>query len=307
MEGWSVAFELAELGSLGSGSDEVPVLVTSQLGSVPARQLDPGFTGDAMELLEPTRYQALNAAAVMAASAGDKAAQARFGPPYRHPQKIWGIGLNYRDHAQDLAAPEPDEPASFIKANHTIIGPNDPIVIPWQSGRVTAEAELGIVIGRYCRNVAEEDALDYVFGVCPILDQTAEDILLRNPRFLTRAKNFPTFFSFGPTIIPLPKVLARYRELADIEVSTVLNDQVVRANRVGNMLFSVATLISFHSQVMPLFPGDIISTGTPGAVPVRAGDIVECRLGTLATLRNPVVAEPGSEMRPRHTNSESGD
>jgi len=306
MEGWFVAFELAELGCLGYGSEEVPVLVTTQLGPVPARQFDRDFAGDAMELLEPTRYEALNAAAALAAPAGAMA-PGRLGPPYRHPHKIWGIGLNYRDHAQDLAAPEPDEPASFIKANHTIIGPGDPIVIPWQSDRVTAEAELGIVIGRYCRNVAEEDALDYVFGVCPILDQTAEDILRRNPRFLTRAKNFPTFFSFGPTIIPLPKVLARCRSLADIEVSTVLNNQVARTNRVGNMLFSVPLLISFHSQVMPLFPGDIISTGTPGAVPVRAGDVVECRLGTLATLRNPVAAQPESELGPRHTDSESGD
>ena len=124
------------------------------------------------------------------------------------------------------------------------------------------------------------------------MDQTAEDILRRNPRFLTRAKNFPTFFSFGPTIIPLAAVLAEYESLSAIEVSTILNGQALRTNLVGDMIFSVATLISFQSQVMPHFPGDIISTGTPGAVVLRDGDVVECRLGRLATLSNPVVREP---------------
>ena len=78
---------------------------------------------------------------------------------------IWGIGLNYVDHAADLSETAPDEPASFIKGDHTIIGPGDDIPLPTQSERTTAEAELGLVIGRYCRNVSEEEALDHVFGV----------------------------------------------------------------------------------------------------------------------------------------------
>jgi len=282
--------EMAEVGSLRQGPEELAVLVTSRAGAVPVRTLQPDWHGDAMGLLMDANYQRLNAAVADIISPQTLPTPGQMSPPYRHPRKIWGIGLNYRDHAQDLAAPVPDEPASFLKADHTIVGPDDTIIIPWQSERVTAEAELGIVIGRCCRNVSEEDALEYVFGVCPILDQTAEDILLRNPRFLTRAKNFPTFFSFGPTIIPLPRVLADHNSLADVQVSTVLNGEVMRSNRVGNMLFSVATLISFHSQVMPLFPGDIIATGTPGAVPIQAGDVVECQLEGLASLRNFVAA-----------------
>jgi 2-keto-4-pentenoate hydratase/2-oxohepta-3-ene-1,7-dioic acid hydratase in catechol pathway len=101
------------------------------------------------------------------------------------------------DHASDLAERIPTEPASFMKGDHTIIGPGDPIPVPSQSNRTTAEAELGLVIGRECYQVEEDVALDYVAGVCPVLDQTAEDILERNPRFLTRSKNFPGFFSFG--------------------------------------------------------------------------------------------------------------
>ena len=301
-----MASERPELGAVHDGSAEVPVLSTPQAGPILVCNLDPAFPGDAMDLLGAEPYARLSEAFARVAQQGTSVVRGRMAPPYRHPPKIWGIGLNYQDHAKDLSAPTPDEPASFMKANHTIIGPDDPIILPWQSQRVTAEAELGVVIGRYCRNVSEQDALSYVFGVCPILDQTAEDILRRNPRFLTRAKNFPTFFSFGPTVIPMATVLAGYPSLAEIEVSTVLNGEVLRTNVVGNMIFQVAMLISFHSHVMPLFPGDIISTGTPGAVPIEDGDVVECRLGTLATLRNPVIRDPMSGDADPSTHVHSG-
>lgn len=216
--------------------------------------------------------------------------EVRFAAPYLHPRKIWGIGLNYVDHAADLSESVPEEPASFMKGDHTIIGPGEPIPVPWQSERTTVEAELGLVIGRYCRNVSEADALDYVFGVCPILDQTAEDILQRNPRFLTRSKNFPGFFSFGPEIVPLDEVLDEDRSLAGIEVSTVVNGHVHTTNTVSRMRYSPEHLVSFHSAVMPLFPGDIIATGTPGAVHVSPGDVAECRIPGVGVLSNPVVA-----------------
>jgi 2-keto-4-pentenoate hydratase/2-oxohepta-3-ene-1,7-dioic acid hydratase in catechol pathway len=212
--------------------------------------------------------------------------------PYRRPRMIWGIGLNYREHAADLSETAPaEEPASFIKGDHTVIGPGEPIPVPWQSQRVTAEAELGLVMGRECRNVSEADALAHVWGVVPILDQTAEDILARNPRYLTRSKNFPGFFAFGPAITPIGEVLERFGEMGRIEVSTVHNGAVHRSNTVSNMTFGPERLISFHSQVMPLYPGDIISTGTPGAVRISPGDVVECRIDGVGTLSNPVVAQ----------------
>src|SRR5690606_7242321 len=108
----------------------------------------------------------------------------------------------------------------FIKADHTIIGPGEPIPIPAQSERTTSEAELGLVIGRTCRNVAPQDALNYVLGAVNVLDQTAEDILQRNPRYLTRAKNFPGFFSFGPVIAPLSEVAAEAGGLEEVAVTT---------------------------------------------------------------------------------------
>ncbi len=123
-----------------------------------------------------------------------------------------------------------------------------------------------------------------------ILDQTAEDILQRNPRFLTRSKNFPGFFSFGPQIVPMAEVLDRFGEISEVEVSTVVNGDESRTNTVAHMKYSPAFLVAFHSAVMPLFPGDVISTGTPGAIHIRAGDVAECRIPGIGGLLNPVVA-----------------
>ncbi|MFD0663199.1 fumarylacetoacetate hydrolase family protein [Thermocatellispora tengchongensis] len=214
-----------------------------------------------------------------------------FTAPYRRPRKIWGIGLNYREHAADLSESAPDQPASFMKGDHTIVGPDEPIVIPRQSTRTTVEAELGIVIGRYCRDVPEEEALDYVWGVTTVLDQTAEDILQLNPRYLTRAKNFPTFFCFGPELVPMSEVRERFGSLEEIEVTTVVNGHRRRSNIVAHMMHRPASLVGFHSQMMPLFPGDIISTGTPGAIVVADGDIAEAVIPGIGHLKNSVRAE----------------
>ena len=211
-----------------------------------------------------------------------------FGPLYRHPRKIWGIGLNYKDHAADLNAPYPTEPASFMKGDNTIIGPGDAIELPAESERVTAEAELGVVIGRECRFIREEEVPSCIAGYCLIIDMTAEDILQRNPRFLTRAKNFDTFFSFGPHLITPDEVL----DVERLQVGTWKNGEVHRENVVANMAFPPHYLVAFHSNVMTLFPGDIISTGTPGAVVIEPGDIAECRIEGLGALANPVRRTP---------------
>lgn len=211
-----------------------------------------------------------------------------YGPLYRHPRKILGIGLNYRDHAADLNAPYPTEPASFMKCDNTIIGPGDTIELPPQSERVTAEAEIGVIIGRQCRFVSEERAPEYVAGYCLILDMTAEDILQKNPRFLTRSKNFDTFFSFGPELITVDEV----PDVLKVKVGTYNNGRLHRENVVANMAFPPFYLVSFHSHVATLYPGDIISTGTPGAVVIGDGDAAECRIEGLGTLSNPVRRRP---------------
>jgi 2-keto-4-pentenoate hydratase/2-oxohepta-3-ene-1,7-dioic acid hydratase in catechol pathway len=213
-----------------------------------------------------------------------------YGPLYRHPSKIWGIGLNYVEHAADLSERAPStEPASFMKPDTTIIGPGEKIVLPPQSERVTAEAELGVVIGRITRDVEEDEALAHVAGFTTVIDMTAEDILQRNPRYLTRSKSFDTFFSFGPQLITTAEVLDGRTGLGELSVGTWINGALHRENVVGNMTFSPEFLVSFHSKVMTLLPGDIISTGTPGAVVISDGDVAGCRIDGFPELSNPVV------------------
>ncbi|SNR55640.1 fumarylacetoacetate hydrolase family protein [Blastococcus mobilis] len=208
-----------------------------------------------------------------------------YAPLYRRPRKIWGIGLNYVEHAADLSATAPStEPASFLKPDTAIIGPGEAIRIPPQSQRTTAEGELGVIIGRECKNVDEADAPGVVAGFTTVVDMTAEDILEKNPRYLTRSKSFDTFFSFGPELVTVDEV----PDVDALEVSTLHNGDVHRRNVVSNMTFRPWWLVAFHSRVMTLLPGDIISTGTPGAAHIRPGDTAGCSIVGFRDLSNPV-------------------
>lgn len=217
----------------------------------------------------------------------EAAAGTPFGPPVR-PNVIIGIGLNFLPHAADLRAAPTELPTLFFKGAHTIIGPGDVIPLPGLSQRVTAEAELGLVIGRRMYQVDAADALDYVAGGCCVLDQTAEDILQKDSRLLTLAKNFPGFFAFGPEVVSLDELATTPAGLRDVRVSTYLNGVCERTATVADMRFGPAELLAFISQVMPLECGDIVSTGTPGAVVLAPGDVVECRVSGLRTLTNVV-------------------
>lgn len=196
-----------------------------------------------------------------------------FGPPLERFGKLWGIGLNYADHAGDLDERRPDEPASFMKPNTALTGPGGPIRLPplAQSERVTAEAELAVLLGRECRRIDRERVDDVVAGYLPVIDVTAEDVLQRNPRFLTRAKSYDTFLVVGPWIAVPDDAL----ELSRLTVRTEVDGRVEAANTVEHMLFPPRELVAFHADVLTLRPGDLISTGTPGATPIEPGNTVK--------------------------------
>jgi 2-keto-4-pentenoate hydratase/2-oxohepta-3-ene-1,7-dioic acid hydratase in catechol pathway len=209
-----------------------------------------------------------------------------YAPLYRRPRKIWGIGLNYKAHAEDLSAKLPDsEPASFLKPDTTIIGHNDTIKIPVLSQRTTGEAELGLIFGKKCRNVNRDNWQSVIAGFTTIIDMTAEDILQRNPRNLTQAKSFDTFFSFGPIFYTLDEV----DDFPQLPIQTVINGDIQAENIVGNMTFPLDYLVSYHSQIMTMLPGDILSTGTPGAAVLGDGDVIECQIADFHPLRNHVI------------------
>ncbi len=227
------------------------------------------------------------------------AAEVVYAPLYRNPKRIFGIGLNYVDHAGDIGAAAPTGfPGSFFKMADTLIGPNDEILLPTlkEAQKTTAEAELGVIMGKDCRDVTEENWQDAIVGYTTILDMTEESILKGNdfvsgnPRYLCIVKNFPTFFSFGPQLVTpdeVPDVLA-------LEVQSVLNGEVYAKNVVNNMTHRPARLVSLHSSIQGWYAGDILSTGTPRAFHIQDGDLAECRIYgpngfEMAPLVNPVV------------------
>ncbi len=201
------------------------------------------------------------------------------------PSKIVALGLNYRDHAEEFGHPIPDEPLIFLKPSTSVIGPDEDIVYPAMSGRVDYEAELAVVIGRPCRHVRAEDFRDYVLGYTVINDVTARDLQKKDGQF-TRSKSFDTFAPLGPWIeteMPDPD---------NLTVEAYLNGERRQHSSTRNLVFGVASLVSFISRIMTLLPGDVIATGTPSGIgPMRPGDVVEIRVAGVGTLRNRVVAE----------------
>jgi 2-keto-4-pentenoate hydratase/2-oxohepta-3-ene-1,7-dioic acid hydratase in catechol pathway len=215
--------------------------------------------------------------------------------PYPDPPKIWCIGLNYRAHAADLDERSPDEPASFMRPAISMRGPGDPVCMPPQSDRVTGEGELAVVIGRRCKYVSRDEAHGVIAAFVPAIDMTAEDILRRNPRFLTRAKSFDSFLSLGPFLVT-PDEIGNADDVLKIEVTTLLNGVAQRTNVGTNMTHDVYDLIAFHSRVMTWEPGDILLTGTPGAVVIRPGDTIGCEVSSVGRLENPVVAASAADI-----------
>ena len=222
-----------------------------------------------------------------------------YAPLYRNPKRIFGIGLNYVDHAGDIGSAAPQGfPGSFFKMADTLIGPGDEIKLPTlkEALKTTAEAELGVIMGRDCRDVSEDDWQSAIVGYTTILDMTEESILKGNefvpgnPRYLCIVKNFPTFFSFGPQLVTpdeVPNVLK-------LEVQSVHNGEIYAKNVVANMTHRPAKLVSLHSSIQGWYAGDILSTGTPRAFHIQDGDNAECRIYgpdgfEMEPLINPVV------------------
>ncbi len=197
------------------------------------------------------------------------------------PSKIVAIGLNYRDHAEELGMALPDEPLIFLKPPSAVIGPGSPIRLPEMSSQVEHEAELAVVIGKKAKNVGAEDALSHVLGYTCVNDVTARDLQKKDIQF-TRSKSFDTFCPVGPWI-------ATDVDPSDLEVSCMVNGEVRQSSRSSQLVHGVPELISFISRIMTLEPGDIISTGTPfGVGRLEPGDEVTVKVEGIGELTNPV-------------------
>ncbi len=193
--------------------------------------------------------------------------------PYAVPPKVWCIGLNYKSHAEDLSAVQPEEPGSFMKPTSSLFEPGGVIELPPEevSNDVDAEGELGLVFGKRCRDLPLEMAHEALLGYTTTLDLTALDHLRRNTRYLQRSKSFDTFFSFGPVIVTKDEVA----DVDALEVVTMHNGKEFSRDFVRNMRHRPFSLVSFHTQFMTFEPGDILSTGCPKGARIQPGDNVE--------------------------------
>ncbi len=199
------------------------------------------------------------------------------------PSKIVCVGRNYREHAAELGNKMPDEPLLFLKAPSAVIASGDSIDLPRASQQVEHEGELGVVIGRVARKLSSsDDPLSYVFGYTCVNDVTARDLQRKDVQF-TRGKSFDTFCPVGPWI-------ETEIDPANAGVETRLNGEVKQKGNTADMAFPVAFLITYISEIMTLYPGDLIATGTPAGVSrMKHGDTVEVEVTGIGVLRNSVI------------------
>ena len=204
------------------------------------------------------------------------------GPDFK-PSKIVCVGRNYADHAAELGNAVPTEPLLFLKAPSALIANGDPIVIPTQSVQVEHEGELAVVISKTCKDLAEDaDVSPYVLGYSCLNDVTARDIQRKDVQF-TRGKSFDTFCPIGPHI-------ETELDATDISVVCRVNGEVKQQGRTSQMVFPVAHLIRYISNMMTLNAGDVIATGTPSGVSkMDPGDVCEVEIEGIGTLSNPII------------------
>ena len=216
--------------------------------------------------------------------------------PVPDPRKIVCIGLNYRDHAAESGVPVPTEPVLFSKYTTTLIGHGAQIVLPSVSHEVDYEAELVVVIGRKGRHIARDRALEYVGGYTVGHDVSARDWQLNKPgKQWMAGKTFDTFAPIGPELVTPDEV----PDPQNLGIRLRLNGQTMQDSSTNQLVFGVAELIAYLSQVFTLEAGDLIFTGTPPGVgmarkpPVwlKPGDRVDVEIDRLGTLSNTVIAE----------------
>jgi ureidoglycolate lyase len=219
----------------------------------------------------------------------------RIGPCVAGVGKFICIGLNYSDHAAEAGMDVPPEPIVFMKATSAICGPDDGIELPRGSVATDWEVELGVVIGKHAKNIAEADALDHVAGYCVANDVSERDFQIRHSGQWVKGKSADTFGPIGPWLVtrdevPDPQSLPLYLDL---------NGKRYQDGTTATMVYGVAFVIAYLSRFMSLHPGDVIATGTPPGVgmgqkpdPVylKAGDRLELGIAGLGMQRQTVRA-----------------
>ena len=212
--------------------------------------------------------------------------------PIPNPPKIICLAFNYYDHARDAGLTPSDEPVIFMKPRTALNDPYKDVICPSFVSRLDYEADLAVVIGKVTKKVAEDKALDSVFGYMILHDVSARDIQFKDKQF-TRSKGIDTFAPCGPWITTKDEVA----DPQNLKIVTKVNDEVRQNSSSSNMVIPIRRIISILSRTMTLEPGDIISTGTPAGVAMsmkeprylKDGDVVEITIEKLGSIRNRIV------------------
>jgi 2-keto-4-pentenoate hydratase/2-oxohepta-3-ene-1,7-dioic acid hydratase in catechol pathway len=215
-------------------------------------------------------------------------------PPVLHPSKVICLGLNYRDHAVEAGMAVPEYPVLFHKVAGSLIGHNQPIVVPRISSKIDYEGELAIIIGRRGKYIAEDEALSYVAGYTVANDVSARDLQFRTSQWTT-GKMLDTFGPLGPALVTRDEVV----DPNALSIKTTLNGQVMQNGNTADMIFRVPFIVSYISEIVTLEPGDVILTGTPPGIGntrtpqvfMKPGDAITVEIEGLGKLTNPVVGE----------------
>ena len=218
----------------------------------------------------------------------------RLGSPVSRPSKIVCIGLNFRDHAAESKMEAPKEPVVFFKSTTSLVGPNDDLVIPRNATKVDWEVELAVVIGKKALYVSKEKALDHIAGYVLHNDYSERSFQLERGGQWVKGKSADTFAPLGPFVATQEELV----DVSNLRMWLKVNGDLRQDSSTANMIFDVATLVSYVSEFMTLLPGDVISTGTPAGVGLgmkpptylKAGDVVELGIDGLGKSRQQVVA-----------------
>lgn len=215
--------------------------------------------------------------------------------PIKGIGKFVAIGLNYSDHAVESRMPIPTEPIIFSKATSCLSGPNDDVMLPKDSVKGDWEVELGVVIGRTARSVSEKRALDHVAGYLCVNDVSEREYQLERGSQWDKGKGFDTFGPVGPWFVTADEV----GDAQNLSMFLKVNDKTMQTGNTKNMIFGVAQLVSFVSRCMTLYPGDLLTTGTPSGVGVsqrpkpiflKVGDRMQLGIEKLGEQNQRVVA-----------------
>jgi len=202
--------------------------------------------------------------------------------PPTEPTKVVCIGLNYREHIEEIGAIIPETPIFFLKPPSSVVGHENAIIYPKGAERVDYEGELAIVIKSKMKDVPEDKALEHIWGLSCFNDVTERAFVSKNPLLLTLSKGFDTFGPIGPYLVT-------DLDPNNLNIKTYLNGQVMQSDNTKNCVFSVQKILHYLSTCMTLYPGDIVATGTPkGIAPMQPGDVVEVEIEGLGKLRNRV-------------------